>query len=42
MKQRDVIDNLIRGKKADRVGLYDSPWTETIQKWRDENNLKNS
>ena len=36
MNSRDVIDNLIRGKKVERVGLYDSPWTETVEKWKDE------
>jgi uroporphyrinogen decarboxylase len=30
---RDVIDNLIRGQKAERVGLVDSPWADTIVAW---------
>ena len=30
---REVIDSLLRKKKADRVGLHDSPWGDTIQKW---------
>ena len=30
---RDVIDNLLRGKPAERVGLNDSPWGTTLKKW---------
>jgi len=30
---REVIDALLRKKKADRVGLFDSPWGDTVQKW---------
>ncbi len=30
---REVIDNLLRKKKADRVGLHDSPWGDTLAKW---------
>ena len=30
---REVIDALLRGKKADRVGLFDSPWRDTLRKW---------
>jgi len=30
---REVIDALLRKKKADRVGLFDSPWGDTTQKW---------
>lgn len=30
---REVIDNLIRGKKAERVGLMGSPWEDTIAAW---------
>jgi uroporphyrinogen decarboxylase len=33
---REVIDNLLRGGKAERVGLYDRPWDDTIKKWVDE------
>lgn len=28
-----VINNLLRGKKAERVGLMDSPWAETVLAW---------
>ncbi|MFA6134757.1 MAG: uroporphyrinogen decarboxylase family protein [Candidatus Paceibacterota bacterium] len=30
---REVIDNLLRKKKADRIGLFDSPWSDTLLKW---------
>lgn len=30
---REVIDNLLRRKPADRVGLNDSPWGTTLKKW---------
>jgi len=30
---REVIDSLFRGKSADRVGLFDSPWEDTLRKW---------
>ena len=30
---RSVIDRMFREKKAERVGLYDSPWVETVQAW---------
>jgi len=30
---RDLVDALLRGKKAGRVGLMDSPWTDTIAAW---------
>jgi uroporphyrinogen decarboxylase len=30
---RQVIDNLIRGRPAERVGLMDSPWPETLTAW---------
>jgi len=40
---REVIDNLLRGKKAvrkdsigERVGSYDWPWDDTIKKWVDQ------
>jgi len=29
----EVIDNLLRGKQAMRVGLVDSPWEDTIAAW---------
>ena len=28
-----VIDDLLRGRKAERVGLMDSPWADTIWAW---------
>ena len=28
-----LIDNLLRGRKAERVGLMDSPWLDTILAW---------
>jgi uroporphyrinogen decarboxylase len=33
LTSRDTIDNLLRGKKAERVGLVDSPWGDTIAAW---------
>ena len=30
---REVIDSLLRNKPADRVGLTDSPWGDTLKKW---------
>ena len=30
---REVIDNLLRNRPADRVGLNDSPWGDTLEKW---------
>ena len=30
---RDVIDSLLRKKKADRVGVMDSPWADTLRAW---------
>ncbi len=30
---REVIDNLIRNKPAERVGLNDNPWGQTVKKW---------
>jgi uroporphyrinogen decarboxylase len=35
----EVVDNLIRKKKATRMGLYDGPWGQTIEKWRGEGHL---
>lgn len=29
----EVIDALLRGKRAPRLGLYDSPWKDTLLKW---------
>ena len=33
MTSREVVDNLLRGKKAERVGLMDGPWGDTIAAW---------
>jgi len=33
MTSREVVDNLLRGKQAERVGLVDSPWDDTIAAW---------
>ena len=33
MTSREVIDNLLRKKKAERVGLMDYPWQDTIAAW---------
>ena len=30
---REVIDSLLRGKPADRVGLNDSPWWDALRAW---------
>jgi len=30
---REVIDRLLRKRPAERVGLYDSPWGDTLKKW---------
>jgi uroporphyrinogen decarboxylase len=28
-----VIDSLLRGREAERVGLFDSPWHDTLARW---------
>ena len=33
MNSREVIDNLLRGRRAERVGLMGSPWGDTIAAW---------
>lgn len=33
MTSRELINNLLRGKKAERVGLMDGPWPETLAAW---------
>ncbi|MGB3086407.1 MAG: hypothetical protein WBC53_01540, partial [Phycisphaerae bacterium] len=33
---REVIDALLRKQPAERVGLTDSPWEDTLKKWIDE------
>ena len=30
---RDIIDNMLRRKKTDRVGVADHPWEDTLRKW---------
>lgn len=30
---REVIDALMRGRPAERVGLFDNPWGDTLEKW---------
>jgi len=30
---REVIDALMRKKPAERVGLVDGPWGDTLRKW---------
>lgn len=30
---RQVIDNLLRGRPAERVGIMDNPWPQTLQEW---------
>jgi uroporphyrinogen decarboxylase len=29
----DVVDNLLRGRPAERVGVDDHPWSDTLRKW---------
>lgn len=31
--KREVFDNLVRGKPAERVGLVDAPWGDTLVAW---------
>ena len=33
MNSREVVDNLLRGNPAERVGLMDGPWADTIAAW---------
>ena len=33
---REIVNNLIRGKGADRVGIWDDPWLDTIKCWVDQ------
>jgi len=30
---RQVVDNLMRGRKAERVGVFDEIWRETLEQW---------
>ena len=33
MTSRENVDKLLRGKKAERVGLMDNPWDDTMVAW---------
>jgi len=33
MNSREVIDNLLRHKKSERVGVNDAPWADTLRAW---------
>jgi uroporphyrinogen decarboxylase len=33
MTSREVVDNLLRGRRADRVAVTDAPWKDTIAAW---------
>ncbi|MCL2664895.1 MAG: hypothetical protein FWE82_04725 [Defluviitaleaceae bacterium] len=33
MNGKEIIDSLLKNKKAPRMGLYDSPWGETLGAW---------
>ncbi len=33
MTSREVVDNLVRKRKAERVGVSDAPWGDTLEKW---------
>ncbi|MFO7897703.1 MAG: uroporphyrinogen decarboxylase family protein [Planctomycetota bacterium] len=33
---REVVDALLRGRPAERVGLHDSPWRDTLERWTTE------
>ena len=30
---REVIDHLLRGRPAERMGFHDSPWGDTLAAW---------
>jgi len=30
---RELVDALVRGRRAERVGLFDYPWPDTLTKW---------
>ncbi len=36
MNAREVVNELLRNHKAERVGVMDSPWTDTIRCWVDQ------
>ena len=42
MTSVERIDNILRRQPVDRVGLGESYWGETIQRWRDEGHLQES
>ena len=33
MNSQELIDNILRGKKAERIGLFDYLWKDTLEKW---------
>ena len=33
---REIIDGLLRRKPVERMGLFDSPWGDTLEKWSKE------
>ncbi|MFH1228086.1 MAG: uroporphyrinogen decarboxylase family protein [Planctomycetota bacterium] len=39
---RDVIDNLLRKKPADRFGVFDDPWDDALRKWLNEGYPRNA
>ena len=36
MNGKEIIDSLLRHKKAPRMGLFDSPWWDTMAAWSNE------
>jgi len=36
MSQRELVDNLIRHKQGERIGLMDNPWPDTLAAWMKE------
>jgi hypothetical protein len=36
MTSREIVDGLIRRERVLRLGLYDSPWGDTLSKWAEE------
>jgi uroporphyrinogen decarboxylase len=39
LSSKENTERLIRGKRAERVGLYDGFWPETLEKWRKQGHL---
>lgn len=33
MNSKELINNILRGKKCPRMGVVDFPWTETLNRW---------